>query len=235
MKAAIKKHPMIFSLALYTVLFVIFYILSLGDNPYILVEDSDIMNQTIPQALSLKRFYSELLSGNFAPMDYNVLFGSEQFFSMGMPFNPFNLILVFLPESAVIYYMKILCTVCMYAAGAGAGVLLGHMDIKPEAAALSAVMYAFSPYVFSRGLIFHFFIPAVAMFPFMIMGMERIFQGKSIKALLISTLVSVLVSGFYMFVYLLVLTVIYAFVRVVFMKEGGFFKRLWKYGRRGGL
>lgn len=235
MKDTVKKHPFFFSLLLYTVLFVLFYMLAIGNNAYMFTEESDAAYQSIPQAIRLKRFYTDLLSGDFAPMDYNILFGSEQLFSMGMPLNPFNFILVFLSDSGVMYYLKILYTVCMYTAGVGFMVLCRHTGIKPGAAAVSALLYAFSPYVFFRGIIFHFFTPVIAAFPFMITGMERIFQGKSMRMLLISTFVSVLLSGLYMFAYLLILTVIYAFVRVIFMKEGGFFTRLWKYGWRGGL
>ena len=38
-----------------------------------------------------------------------------------------------------------------------------------------------------------------------------------------------------MFFYHLVVTVIFAFVKVIFIKEDSFFKRLWYYGSRGAL
>lgn len=235
MKESIKKHPVIFGVLLYTLLFAALYMLSLGDNAYVYNTNSDAAHQYIPEAISLKRLYTDLLHGDPAYIDFNTIFGSEQLFSIGLPFNPFNFILVFLPDSAVVYYLKILCTSYMYLAGIGFIVLGHNTGIKPGVSAVSALMFAFSPYIYTRGLVYMPFIPAAAVFPFMIAGMERIFQGKSIKMLLIASIVSVLVNSLYLFSYGVILTVIYAFVRVIFMGHKGFFKNLWKYGWRGGL
>lgn len=235
MKESIKKHPVIFGVLLYTLLFTALYMLSLGDNAYVYNTDSDAAYQYIPQAISLKRLYTGLLHGDPACMNFNTLFGSEQLFVIGMPLNPFNLILVFLPDNAIFYYLKILSAVYMYLAGIGFIVLGQNTGIKSGVSAVSALMYVFSPYIFTRGLIYLPFIHAAAVFPFMISGMERIFQGKGLKMLLITSIVSAMVNGLYLFTYEVVLTVIYAFVRVVFMGHRGFFKNLWKYGWRGGL
>ncbi|MDE6593755.1 MAG: YfhO family protein [Oscillospiraceae bacterium] len=236
MKEKIKKHPMIFAVLLYTLLFTAIYMVAAGGNPYMYNVASDIYDITIPQIMKLKDFYNNLFHGEFAAFDYNTVFGTEQLFSVGIPLNPFNVIVIFMPESYLVYYVKILFTVSMYMAGIGFIVMCRELEIKPGVAAAASLLYVFSPYTFTKALVFSLFTPAIACFPFVIAGMERVLRNKNGKFLAAACTLTALTCGLYMFAYQIILTVIFAFVRVILMGDAkGFFKRLWYYGLRGGL
>ncbi|MDE6593754.1 MAG: YfhO family protein [Oscillospiraceae bacterium] len=212
------------------------YLQVAGENTYMYCAASDVYLLTVPQMRELREFYLDFLHDNFAVMDYNTLFGSEQLFSVGLVFNPFNLIILLFPESYLVYYVKVLFTVCMYMAGVGFIVMCKNMNVKPWAAAAASLLYVFSPFTFTKALVYTIFTSAIATFPFMITGIERILQKKSSSFFVWSCVVAALTGGLYMFAYQVILTVIYAFVKVIFMGDAkGFLGRLWSYGWRGGL
>ncbi|MDE7293408.1 MAG: YfhO family protein [Oscillospiraceae bacterium] len=234
MKSIIKQHPFKFSLLLYTLLFTVAYLLYAGSSPYMYDDVSDVVYQFIPAIKELKRFYSDLLGGSFQSINYKLLFGTEILFSGGMPFNPFNLILIFMNNENIVFYFKIYYTLSMYLAGIAFMFMCRVFKMKPFASVGAAVLYVFAPYTIAWDILYASPFTIVTA-PLMIAGMELIFQKKSGKFLLAASAICVLSGGFYMFFYQLIVTVIFAFVKVIFIKEDGFFKRLWYYGSRGAL
>lgn len=234
MKDKIKQHPFLFSALMYTLLFAVFFIVYVSDSVYMFANDSDVRTQFLPTIAGLKKFYGDLLSGSFAAVDYKMLFGTELLFAGGMPLNPFNFILIFMSEEQLPFYFKIYYTVSMYFSGIAFMKMCTTMDMKPYPAALAALLYVFSPYDLRWNIIYA--SPATMITaPLMIAGMEKIFRKKGCGLLFAASVLTAVTGGFYMFAFQLAVTVIYAFVKVIFIKEDNFFKRLWYYGWRGAL
>ncbi len=234
MKNIIKRHPFKFSLLLYTLIFIAAYILYAGSSPYMYSEESDIVDQFLPAIIELRRFYLDLLDGRFSIINYKTLFGTEILFAGGMPLNPFNLILVFLSEENIAFYFKIYYTVSMYLAGIAFMAMCREFKMHPGVSASAALLYVFAPYTYAWAICYAGPFTIVTA-PLMIAGMERIFHKKRGTLLFVTSAVCVLTGGFYMYFYQVLVTVIYAFIKLFFIKEDGFFKRLWYYGSRGAL
>ncbi len=235
MKNLIKKHPMLFAVIVYSILCGIMLAGCFGGTKYAYVDYSDAAELSVPQIVRLKEYYLGLFDGTAAFMDYNVLFGTDHILNVGIVGNPLYFPVVFVPDELLPFYIKSFYIVLIYTSGLAFIFMCRYFGRNPVIAAAAAVMYAFAPFMLDIGLLFTNFTVNMTILPLMIIGMEAVLRKKSGIPLMFASLAAMLCCGLYFYVYQLLATVVFAFVRVIFMKEGSFFVRLFGYGIRGAV
>lgn len=228
-----KKHPIITAGVLYLIIFIVGYMLFFSSSEYLYSEETDIHNFTYPILLDLREFYYGLFSGEASQINFDRLFGIDNILMTGYLGNPLYLPVIFFPGDSLLYFYKFSFLAQLFFAGAAFIYMSAEMGRSPVAAAAVTPLYLYCPFIMSFGISFNCYTPNLIFLPLMITGMERVFGKKSGKLLLITAFFTCLCGGLYFFIYNVALTVIYAFIRVIFMKEDSFGKRLLSFGSKG--
>ncbi len=219
--------------AIYAVMFILLCVICFGSNEYMYSLHSDVQAVSYPQMFRLKEFYLSIFSGNAEFMDYNVLFGTDHLLNVGLIGNPLYFPVIFFPDDKMDLFFNFYFIGLMFLAGISFMLMCRYFGRSSITSALGAVLYVFSPFVLSIGIIFSNFPANLVIFPLMIIGMESIFRGGRGFALTLVSFLAAVCCGMYFYVYQLFLTVLYALFRVCFMKEKTFIKRLFGYGLKG--
>ncbi|ACV22458.1 Predicted membrane protein [Slackia heliotrinireducens] len=187
-------------------------------------------NDSVPQDINffiytgewIRAFLAGLVTGEFtAPMfTYNLGYGTDVFWSvMGFWNDPFNLLsVIWPPQHAEIAYELLLyariglCATFFvwYAKSKGHG---------PWACFVGALVYAFSGYVIFQAIMHHAsFVNVALVFPLVLLGADRLFEGKS-PIMYILALAFSLYTTFY-FTYMVALAlIVYCIAKYVFERE----------------
>lgn len=229
----LKKHPYITAGVLYLIIFVLGYFLFFGSSEYLYSEKTDIHNFTYPALVDLREFYYGLFSGEASQINFDRLFGIDNILMTGYLGNPMYLPVIFFPGDSLLYFYKFSFIAQLFFAGAAFIYMSAELGRSPVAAAAVSPLYLYCPFIMSFGISFNCYTPNLIFLPLMITGMERIFRKKSGGLLLATAIFTCLCGGVYFFIYNVALTVIYAFIRVIFMKEDSFGKRLFSFGSKG--
>lgn len=231
----LKEHKYISAGIIYVVMFLLSYVVFLSDSEYLFADKSDIINFTYPQLLDLQKFYSDLLHGNFSIIDFNRLFGIDIILNSGLIGNPLYFPVIFFTGDKLLYFFKFYFLTLLFAAGISFIYMCDRLGKSPVAAALMSPLYLFCPFVMNFSIWYYCYIPNLVSLPLMIVGMEKVFEKKSGKMLTVVSFLTCICNTVYFFLFNVVLTVLYAIARVLFMKEDNLGKRLIAYGTRGGV
>lgn len=231
----IKEHKYISAGVVYVCVFLLSYLILLSGSQYLFADRSDVVNFTYPQLVDLQNFYNDLLHGNFSIINYDRLFGIDIILNNGFIGNPLYLPVIFFTGDKLLYFFKFYYLTLTFAAGLSFIYMCDRLGKSPVAAAFVSPLYLFCPFVMNFSIWYYCYIPNFVFLPLMIVGMENIFEKKSGKMLTVVSFLTCICISFYFFVYNVVLTVLYALARVIFMKEDSFIKRLLSYGTKGGL
>lgn len=127
--------------------------------------------------------------------------------------DPLNLLSVFVPERFMMLFYCILILVRSYLAGIAFSCLAIYLGKRnPYGILAGACTYVFSHYILLIGTRHPFFANPMIYFPLVILGVEKIFRREKPYAFIASVFVSV-VSNFYFFYMIVLLTVCYVLIR----------------------
>lgn len=133
--------------------------------------------------------------------------------------DPLNLLSIFVDEKNMHLLYDFLIIFRIYLAGATFSCLCIYKkkDKVSYIALLAATLtYVFNYYVICYGTSHPYFINPMIYFPLIILGVEKIIDGKSIITLSFSVFVSA-ISNIYFFYMIVVFTVIYVIIRIIFL------------------
>lgn len=132
--------------------------------------------------------------------------------------DPFNLLSVLVPTRYMPYYYSFMILFRMYCAGLAFSAYSFHMtkekkDYSEYAVLAGAIIYIFCMYGLSSGIKHPYFINPMVFFPLLLLGAEKVMKKQSPVLFMITVAVSAC-SNFYFFYMLVLLTVMYVFVRL---------------------
>ena len=240
--AGIKKSKVrtfIAVIAVYTILFALFFLKAAGqtlsDKGHLL--GSDGVLQYLPFLVQLRRdlltFFGSIASGAPAlPMvDLNYAFGADTITATApdfIPMLPYYIFSVFLPENAMPAFITGGVVLMSYLSGLSFTAMCVHFGKDPLFSAVFAPVYVFcADYWLSTWGNPHFLCP-FAVFPLMIIGIDRIIQGKSGIMFALAVAFPAL-GGVHLLVYSMPFVVIFAAIRVYYVHKGAYFRSLGKY------
>lgn len=166
-----------------------------------------------------------ILHGDFSLKNYSFGIGygadfytSMQYYAVG---DILNLPVAFIKTGAVYYYFQFLILLRPYLAGLTFTALCAHKGegrYKTEAILTAALSYAFCGTVMFIGMWNPFFVNAMIILPMMILGADRILEGKSARLFVVSVALSA-VTNFYFFYMCVVLTIGYVIISLCFTRK----------------
>ena len=128
--------------------------------------------------------------------------------------DPLNLLSVFVPSSMMGYFYTFLVWLRIFLAGISFSLFCFYIKKKPGIPVLAgSLFYCFSTYILDMGLHHPFFINPFIYLPLLLIGAEKILEGKSSLLFIFMVFISA-VSNFYFFYMLVIITVIYVAIRV---------------------
>lgn len=228
-----KKH--ITAYCLYAVIFAVIWLLLYGSSEYLFDYGSDIYKFYYPILLRLREFYQELFRGNFSVIDFDRLFGIDIILRSGYVGNPLYFATAFLSDSGLMHFFKYYAMAMMFFSGIAFIYMCGYFGKDPVRSALLSPLYLCCPFIMWYGICFYCFLPNFVTLPLIIVAMEKILRKESGKMLVISSALICICCSIYFWIYNILLAAVFAFVRCCFMKEENLFKRLWRYGFKGGM
>ncbi len=148
---------------------------------------------------------------------FSIGYGSDilttlHYYAIGDPLNLFS---VLVPSRYMEYFYAALVIVRLYLAGFGFSCYCFYRNAYRHTAVLAgAVSYAFCGFALYTATVHPYFVNPMIYFPFLLLGVEKILKEKKPWVFIISVFVSA-VSNFYFFYMLVLLTVLYVFLRLI--------------------
>lgn len=221
-------------LALYTVLFAVTvfvtYLPFWVTNTSLMCEDA--FSQHYETRVWLRHALRQLFRGEGVSFwSWNVGLGADTIGSLGyVLFDPFAYITAVFPEKylSIGYTIEIFCQ--LYVAGLGVLYFGKVTSMDRKYSICGAFAYAFSSWALLAAGSHSMFLLPLALFPFIMAGVEKVLRGKAPFVLIFSVTLSV-VSSFY-FSYMSALTVfLYLLICFIQMKHKTWKKAFWFWGR----
>ena len=162
-----------------------------------------------------------ILTEHCIPMwDLKIGYGSDIFmtFSWETLGDPLNLLAVFFNADNMEYLYEFLAIFRIFLAGITFSVYSRYHGNKDIPTLAGSIMYTFCGFVLFAGVRDVYFMSPVIYLPLILMGIDKIFDGKKPFVLIIFTAIAA-IANFYYFYMLTIITVLYAFFR--FFYENG--------------
>lgn len=231
----LKEKKYITAYCLYAVIFAVIWLLLYGSSEYLFDYGSDIYTFSYPILLKLREFYQELFRGNFSVIDFDRLFGIDIIMRSGYVGNPLFFATAFLSDSGLMHFFKDFAMTMMFFSGISFIYMCSYFGKDPIRSALLSPLYLCCPYLIYYSICFYCFLPNFVSLPIIIVAMEKVLRKESGKMLVISSALICIFCSIYFWIYNVFLAAVFAFVRCCFMEEENLFKRLWRYGLKGGM
>ena len=129
--------------------------------------------------------------------------------------DPLNLLSGLVPTHYTEYLYAFLILVRMYLAGLFFLYYTKERGIKGNGTVIGAIIYVFSVFAIYSGVRHPFFILPMIFLPLVLAGLEKILKGNKPYLFIISIALCV-ISNFYFFYMVAIITVIYALVRIIY-------------------
>ena len=143
--------------------------------------------------------------------------------------DPLTLFSAVVPKYYTEYLYEVLIVVRLYLAGLSFTLFVDH--IRPGNrfyTAVGALAYAFSGYALFAAVRHPYFANPMIYLPLMLLGCEHVFEGRK-PWLFIASVCLAAISNFYFFYMLVLLTVLYAAIRMFSFIEKPYLKNAWRY------
>ena len=244
-KKKIMPNPKInifIGIIIYSLLFIIISIITI--SPTISNTDQllggDGTAQYLPLLYDFKRNMTEFFKGishgnfDFKMVNFNYMFGSDSFltsFIYFLPFLPVYICVVFVSEESVPLFFAFAVILISYFCGITFIYMCHHFKVNDMWSGLFAVAYIFCGNYFSSGILNPQFLCMYFVFPILIIGIDNIINDKS--GVLFSIGISFLASGFTYLFYTVPFIILFAMLRVYFVKKQKYIKNLVKYFIKG--
>jgi len=236
------RKELLAGLILYTVLFLLGMtmttIKAISETGSLLGGDG--VAQYYPLLLDLRRntidFFRALSEGTpvLRMMNFNFMFGSDtvSYSSVFLPALPLYMISALVPESSVGLFFAVVVIILSYLAGISNIFMCRHFKAAAIPSGIFSLTYVFCGSYFYTILWNPMFLYMMIAFPLMIAGIDNILNDRS--WLLFSFSVAYLaLCGFTMLLYTLPFVIVFAAVRVYFLKSSGYLINLAKYFLKG--
>ena len=129
--------------------------------------------------------------------------------------DPLNALSVFVPTKYTEFLYAFLIIVRMYLAGCFFMYYTRERGIRGNGRVIGAIIYVFCVYAIHAGVRHPFFILPMIFLPLILAGLEKIMKGKKPYLFIISIAICV-ISNFYFFYMVAIITAVYALVRVIY-------------------
>ncbi len=129
--------------------------------------------------------------------------------------DPLNLLSIFVPTKYTEFLYGFLVLVRMYLAGFFFMYYTRERGVRGNGRVIGAIIYVFCVYAIHAGVRHPFFILPMIFLPLILAGLEKILKGKKPYLFIVSIAISVL-SNFYFFYMVAIITAIYALVRIIY-------------------
>lgn len=239
----ITRYGALTGVGIYTLIFAIFTAIT---SLTVIIDTGTLLGgdgiaQYYPFFLEFRRntiaFFESLFGGSpqLNMIDLNFCFGTDTITGTTMiflPFFPVYAISALLPEAAVPLLYALVSLVLSYLAGLAFIYMCRHFGVQPLWSGVFAPAYVFCGNYFFTGLFNPQFLYMYIAFPLMIVGMDRMLNGKGWK-LFVLTVFWLSLGGFTALIYTLPFVVVFALIRVYFLYKEHYFKALIKYFLRG--
>ena len=130
--------------------------------------------------------------------------------------DPLNLLSVAVPTKFTEFLYAFLVLVRMYLAGFFFMYYTRERGIRGNGRVIGAIIYVFCVYAIHSGVRHPFFILPMIFLPLVLAGLEKILKGKKPYLFIVSIAICV-ISNFYFFYMVAIITAVYALVRVIYL------------------
>ena len=213
--------------ALAAIIATIFYF-----NNKSLVYMGDALVQQYPTQYYLTEVFGNLLNG-IRTFNFNIGLGQDVLFTYhyyGLT-DPINLLLGLFSQADpnLLYYCGF--GIRMYIAGLAFVGMCIHFKKNEKAMVLGALIYVFSNFCLSAGVMYPYFINTMIYMPLMIIGADKLIRENKIAFFVVVSILSIFVNVYLAYM-IAVITFIYAVVSIIFeAKKNGFVNTFKIFGR----
>ncbi len=130
--------------------------------------------------------------------------------------DPLNLLSVAVPTKFTEFLYAFLVLVRLYLAGVSFMYYTRERGVRGDGRVIGAIIYVFCVYAMLAGVRHPFFILPMILLPLVLAGLEKILKGKKPYLFIISIAICVM-SNFYFFYMIVIVTIVYALVRVIYL------------------
>ncbi|MCR5429796.1 MAG: YfhO family protein [Eubacterium sp.] len=154
---------------------------------------------------------------NFPMWNFTIGYGGDilttfNYYVIG---DPLNLLSFFVPTKYTEFLYAFLIIIRMYLAGLFFMYYTRVRGVKGNGRLIGAIIYVFCVYAIQAGVRHPFFILPMIFLPLVLAGLEKILNGKKPYLFIVSIAVCV-ISNFYFFYMVAIITIVYALVRVIY-------------------
>ena len=183
----------------------------------------DYFLQYVPFIKDLKRM---VLSGSLS-WSWNSFLGDGFIgaYSYYTVFNPFAWLVALFPDNLILYGTMFATMVKLSVSMVGAMLFMRHFCKKDSSALIGALLYTFSGFTLVNTS-FYFFLDVVAVFPFVLYGLEQLIRYGKRTAYVLSLMLNAAIN-YYFFVSTVFLVIIYVVFRLELYKPSSW-KLNWK-------
>ncbi|MEG0249449.1 MAG: YfhO family protein [Peptostreptococcus sp.] len=197
-----------------------------------LVYNSDALVQHYPTQFYLSDFFANLFSGA-EKFNFNLGLGQDvmaTYHYYGLT-DPLNILLGIFSwvDPNLLYYISL--GLRMYLAGIAFVYMCIHFQKNNKAIALGALIYTFSNYSLSGGLMHPYFVNAMILMPLMIVGVDKMIRYNKVTFFIVVSTLSIFMNVYFSYI-IAILAFVYAIVSILFqLKKIGFSKTMILFGR----
>ena len=227
------------SVIIYTAVFAVYFLIAFGGAlaEYGYIVGADGMNQYVPFLTELRRslllFFDSLASGSpqLPMIELSYAYGGDIPTMIGADFAPmlplFALSCLF-PEELIPQFITAAMTLFTYISGISFICMCEHFRKNTMLAGALAFIYVFCGNYWSFGMMNPHFLYMFMAFPLMIIGIDRIIQGRNgiLFALCIAFLT---LCGIHLLFYTVPFVIIFAAIRVFYVYRDTYLRSLLKY------
>ena len=183
----------------------------------------DYFLQYVPFIKELKRMVK---SGSLA-WSWNSFLGDGFIgaYSYYTVFNPFAWIVALFPDEYILYGTMIVTFLKFAISAIGSMLFFRCFCSKDEYAILGAILYTFSGFMLVNTM-FWFFLDVIALFPFVLYGLEILIREKNNKIYTVSICINAMIN-YYLFVSSVLIVILYVIFRLELYKISSW-KKKWK-------
>jgi len=212
-------YYLIYTLCFTFIATVIYSILALNDKSFIQLGDGLMQhfNCLVYYGDYLRNIIQELVRHGkliIPQWDFHIGYGMDvlttmNYYTIG---DPLNLLSVFVSPQKTEYLYDVLILLRMYLAGVSFSILCFYHKKSRFGTLIGALIYVFCGFALFAGVRHPFFLNPMIYFPFILLGIEKIFRKEKPYVFIFSIALSAM-SNFYFFYMLTALSCLYAFFR----------------------
>ncbi|WP_024614061.1 YfhO family protein [Clostridium sp. Ade.TY] len=227
----IKKSPVFIYTIVFFIVFSLFYLMFIKNNKS-LIWDADGIRQHYSILYNFNETIRNFIKNpgaGFPEWSWTIGYGNDlmatySYYVLG---DLFDYISLLFPLNKLELVFNLLILIRLYCVGIAFILYAKKMKFSKYASILGSISYAFSGFIFMSAIKHPYFINPLIILPLAFICIENVLQNR--KKYMFSIIVAIaMISNFYFFYMIAIISLIYAFLRYVelYKKEG---LKFWKY------